>query len=71
MSDFPIKRTPEEGHVKECLASALIVAIQNLRDDSFLTDTDFRVSAQANDMLAAADAYLAEGMTTCLCPEKG
>lgn len=61
-------RTPEQGHTKRCLASAIICAVENIRDQEGLTDTEFRIAAQDNDFLREADGYLADGIATCLCP---
>ena len=60
-------RTAEQGHTKKCLASAMISAIQNLRDMEFGTDFDFRIAAQDN-ILYLADEYLATGTQSCICP---
>ena len=62
-------RSKEEGHTKRCLAKALICAIENARDLSFVSAIDFRVWAQNNEMLEWADMYLDEGTTECICPE--
>lgn len=68
---YPIKRTPEEGHTKKCLAQAMITVIENWRDASDISDTDFRSFAQAYGMdygvLAEADEYLRTGQTVCYC----
>lgn len=53
-------------HSKECLASAIISAVQNFRDD-LSTAHDFRLNAQGNDFLHAADEYLTSGTQTCIC----
>jgi len=66
--NYPVHRTPEQGHTKACLAKAMIVAIENLRDDE-TTDVEFRVMVQANTALEWADMYLEQGMTVCLCPD--
>ena len=65
---YPIKRTPEQGHTKHCLAKALIDSIENWRDAD-IDDHEFRTSAQRNDWLADADEWLAIGMTVCICPD--
>ena len=64
--DFPIKRTPEQGHEVNCQAHALITAIENARDMEGVTPFDFRIDAQANFM-HEADALLASGSVECLC----
>ena len=68
---YPVHRTPEQGHTAACLAKAVIVAVENLRDsaqDGGHADYEFRLAVQRNDMLDEADSYLAEGITECLCP---
>lgn len=67
MSTYPIYRTPEEGHTRQCQAKALIAAIENLRD-GVDSDFDFRTAVQRNEMLSEADTYLTEGLTECICP---
>jgi len=67
-SNYPVHRTPEQGHTKECLAKAMIVAIENLRDDA-VSDVEFRVGLQEGLPLDWADQYLREGVTVCLCPD--
>lgn len=75
---YPIIRTPEQGHTRKCLASAMICAIENQRDvdcergegpvfEAGL-DHEFRLSMQKNDALNLADYYLNEGMVSCKCP---
>lgn len=54
-------------HTKVCLASAMMSAIENFRDSADVTDVDFRIMAQSNKVLHEADAYLAEGLSTCRC----
>lgn len=68
MAQIERNRTPEDGHSRNCLASAIMSAVQNFRDidmhrgegDDFESslDHDFRLAAQANEFLAAADGYL-------------
>ena len=65
---YPIKRTPEQGHTKQCLAKALITSIENWRDAD-IYDHEFRSFAQWNEWLAEADEWLASGLTECICPE--
>lgn len=74
---YPIKRTPEQGHTFECLAAAMICAIENERDAlknvrpedvaGVSPDTHFRLWLQENGPLQEADSYLADGMTQCYC----
>ena len=65
--DYPVTRTPEEGHSRKCLAKAMIAAIENLRDSS-TSDIEFRIDSQNNTALIWADSYLANGDTECICP---
>jgi len=57
----------EHMHSKRCLASALISAVENLRDAERMTDHQFRMNAQEGSFLAMADDYLADGLSDCLC----
>lgn len=66
---YPIKRTPEQGHTKRCLAKALITSIENWKDAYDIDDHDFRIAAQRNVALEEADEWLAVGMTECVCPD--
>ena len=54
-------------HSRKCLAQALISAVENFRDEQGMTDFDFRILAQENRFLVAADDYLATGLQTCTC----
>lgn len=54
-------------HSKRCLAESLISAVQNMRDDKDVTDHDFRIIVQDNDLLPIADDYLRSGLQTCTC----
>ena len=54
-------------HSKRCQASALISAIQNMRDQEGTDALAFRLGAQAGTPLAWADEYLASGTADCLC----
>lgn len=73
---FPQNRTPEQGHTAQCMAKAMIAAIENLRDSTILdcsrqgmgTETSFRLALQDNTPLAWADSYLVNGDTECICP---
>lgn len=75
-------RTPEEGHTVRCLASAMIAAIENRRDELIdatthrfypitpvQADFDFRIWSQDNGAMHDADGYLADGTMSCTCPE--
>lgn len=61
-------RPAEHLHSKRCLASAIISAVENIRDMENFSDHEFRLAAQDNDFLASADQYLQEGIATCTCP---
>lgn len=54
-------------HTKRCLAGAMIAALENMRDDEWVTHFDFRIAAQENQALTLADGYLADGTFTCIC----
>lgn len=58
---------PNKAHEKACLASAMISAIQNLRDTEGIGDVAFRIEIQENTPLVWADSYLASGTATCTC----
>jgi hypothetical protein len=79
MDNYPVKRTPEQGHSAQCLAKALIAAIENIRDQQLeddrrvgtqFADYEFRLAAQRGDFLQEADRYLTEGLTECICPDE-
>lgn len=50
-------------HSKRCLASAIICAVENERDNEENTDVTFRQA----DFLAIGQGYLADGIATCQC----
>lgn len=56
-------------HTKECLADALISAVQNLRDSDrwARNDAQFRRHAGDGTLLDWAELYLEEGTKTCIC----
>ena len=56
----------ETLHTKDCLAGAMISAIENMRDGAG-SDFDFRIMAQDNLALVWADDYLASGTSVCRC----
>ena len=58
---------PNLMHTKVCLASAVISAIQNLRDEEGMSDFEFRIAMQNNVPLARADGYLTDGLSNCNC----
>ena len=66
MFNDPTPPPAEWLHSKECLAEAIISAVQNLRDD-LSTAHDFRLNVQANLPLQWADEYLTSGTQTCTC----
>lgn len=58
-------------HTKECLAYAIICAVENLRDEEGMTDLDFRLRIQDNTALTDADGYLEDtspAFSICRCP---
>jgi hypothetical protein len=59
----------EEGHTKACLASAIIAAVENWRDDEDVTDFGFALEAQSN-FLHTATEYLDSELADCLCPRR-
>lgn len=65
---WPTPKPREHLHTRECLAHAIINAVENIRD-SAPSDLDFRVSMQDGDALTVADDYLASGTVTCKCDE--
>lgn len=54
-------------HSARCQASALIAAVENMRDEQGTGAHDFRLQAQAGIPLAWADEYLVSGTADCLC----
>ena len=54
-------------HTRRCLAAAAICALENMRDDEYMSDFDFRIAVQDNQTLTLADGYLADGTFTCKC----
>jgi len=66
--DYPVTRTPEQGHTAPCLAKAMVAAIENARDQMGPGVYLFRIWAQDNTALQWADEYLATGTTQCICP---
>lgn len=54
-------------HRRHCLAEAIISAVQNVRDESGMSDFDFRILAQENRFLPMADDYLETRLQTCTC----
>lgn len=69
--NFPIYRTPEEGHSKRCLADAMINVITMWRNDEQIGDVDFTTFAQSYGMdygvLAEARELLNAGLNVCIC----
>lgn len=63
-------------HSKQCFAATVIAAVENLRDNSELSDFEFRDHVSAVHLMA--DDYLFDGTMTCTCvrtcravPQKG
>jgi hypothetical protein len=67
--DFKIKRTPEQGHTRACLAKAIVTSVQGWVEADDITDFDFRSAAQDNAFLTEADEWLASGTVECICPD--
>jgi len=59
----------EVGHVKVCLASACISAIENLRDDPEESTYEFTLAMQDSYHLTLAHEYLQSRLSDCKCPE--
>lgn len=55
-------------HSKQCLAAAIIAAVENLRDAAD-SSFDFRIAAQEDAFIIEADGYLSDGTMTCTCGE--
>jgi hypothetical protein len=61
----------EETHSKECFANAIKSALENIKDDAFIGDVEFRIMMQRNDLLDEADSTLdfdqvgADSICTC------
>lgn len=78
MYDFPIKRTPEQGHSPACWTKTMITALENERDALLAQEAsgeywrsaehDFRIWLQDNGPLALAEHLLATGSAECICP---
>lgn len=64
---FAIKRTPEQGHDKACLAKTMQIAIQGWIDAPDVDAHDFRSYAQDNGPLSDADEWLTVGAVECIC----
>jgi hypothetical protein len=55
-------------HDKRCAATALIAAVENLRDQEGLFDSEFYAEVQNGAIWQCALGYLNDGTATCLCP---
>lgn len=60
-------RPAEHLHTKQCLAGAMISAIENLRDEPLMTDLFFRHYIQDGGPLDLADTYLQTMPEICKC----
>lgn len=67
MMTHPQPMPAEYLHSKRCQASALISAVENLRDMEGTSPIDLRLALQDGTPLAWADSYLADGTADCLC----
>jgi hypothetical protein len=59
-------RPKEWLHSKQCMAQALISAVQNLRD-SDISHREFQFALQDNELMYTARGYLDEGLQDCRC----
>lgn len=66
MSAFPIKRTPEQGHTRQCHARVMMLVVMEWATED-VTDFEYRTFVQDNGPLAEADERLARGEVECLC----
>lgn len=54
-------------HSKLCLSTALINAVENFRDDEFVSDDDFTAAMVAGKFNATATGYIEDSMIPCVC----
>lgn len=54
-------------HTRQCLAYAIICAVENLRDADGQTDINFRIAMQEGQHLVEADGYLAQRGRDSIC----
>jgi hypothetical protein len=66
MFNDPTPAPREWLHTKRCFAATVIAAVENLRDNSELTDFEFR--DHVSTVARMADDYLHDGTMTCACP---
>lgn len=54
-------------HNKACLAAAIKAAVENVRDEEGMTDSNFRAYAESPGFYDLGQNYLDEGLMTCRC----
>lgn len=64
---YPIKRTPEQGHTRECHARVMMLCLLGWTQAADVTDLEYRFYVQDNGALAEADELLKNGVVECLC----
>ena len=69
MTTFPIKRTPEQGHTRQCHARVMMLCLMGWTQAQDVTDYEYRGYVQDNGALVEADALLANGAVECHCPD--
>lgn len=67
MITTPRPMPAEYLHSTRCQASAMISAVQNLRDQDSEHPHDFRMAMQDGYALTIADEYLTTGTADCIC----
>jgi hypothetical protein len=67
MSAFPIKRTPEQGHTRQCHARVMMLCLMGWTQDDSITDYEYRTYVQDNGAMHEADDLLRDGNVECLC----
>ena len=68
MINFPA-RPAEFTHSKACIFDDVSCAMENVRDSEGMTDVGFVIALQSGEVVAEAQSYLIEGMTSCICPD--
>lgn len=54
-------------HSKRCLSTAILNAVENLRDDPSTGSVAFSEAAESGQLVSIAKSYLADGLLTCSC----
>ena len=55
-------------HTRQCLAKAVIAAVENIRDMDGITDRKFWEFMESNKSFQEAQDYLEFGIADCTCP---